>query len=218
MPNQSDVQAECEGVLTHLESHRDKFVKDISPQEVDWVIQNARVVVQSEQLATGKKSRDESMAENVKWIADHSGGAKLILWAHNGHVTHGPMPGYTPMGAYLRKMFGSEYRDFGFAFNKGSFRAVEIGRGMREWTVAPAMDGSLDHALSAVQMPVFALDLRPVPHDHPAAEWLAEPHRTRSIGAMYSEGNENSYYLNTSIRDDFDALLFVQKTTASRGN
>ncbi len=30
---------------------------------------------------------DASMTANVKWILDRSPDAKIILWAHNGHVT-----------------------------------------------------------------------------------------------------------------------------------
>ena len=31
-------------------------------------------------------SRDRSMADNVKWILDQNPNAKIVLWAHNGHV------------------------------------------------------------------------------------------------------------------------------------
>jgi erythromycin esterase len=75
------------------------------------------------------RTRDESMADNIKWIADQNPGVRIIAWAHNGHVAHGGMPSYTPMGSYLRKMFGPQYLNFGFAFNEGPFQAVEMGNG-----------------------------------------------------------------------------------------
>ena len=41
----------------------------------------------------------------------------------------------------LRDAFGKAMLNFGFAFNEGSFRAVETGKGLREFTVAPAPEG-----------------------------------------------------------------------------
>src|SRR6266568_502333 len=97
---------------------------DIDPAQQQEVIQNARVALQCMQMRTNEVSRDASMADNVKWILDHSPGAKIVLWAHNGHVSTGGYRGYEPMGAALRKMFGSQMLVFGFAFNEGSFQAI----------------------------------------------------------------------------------------------
>jgi Erythromycin esterase len=82
------------------------------------------------------------MAENVKWIADENPGARLIVWAHNGHISNTGYFGTVSMGSYLRKAFGSQLVNFGFAFNEGAFQAVEQGKGLlRSFTVEPAPDG-----------------------------------------------------------------------------
>jgi erythromycin esterase len=113
----------CKEVLKHLENNRATYLlAGANPAATDWAIQNARLVVQYMQLKTSEKSRDESMAENVKWIADHSPGAKLVLWAHNGHVSHSGYGKISSMGGYLRGMFGHDMVNFGLAFNEGSFR------------------------------------------------------------------------------------------------
>ena len=115
-------------------------------------------------------------------------------------------------------MFGNQMVVFGFAFNQGSFQAVESGKGLRNFTVAPAPTGSLDSTLAASGIPLFALDLRNAPKNGPVADWLNQPQATRSIGAVYSEDSTGSYFANSRVTDCYDAMLFVEKTTAARKN
>jgi hypothetical protein len=76
-----------QGVVRRLEDSRNSFTqKGIAGRELDWVIQNARVVLQTMQMRSNEVERDKSMAANVKWILDHNPNAKIVLWAHNGHV------------------------------------------------------------------------------------------------------------------------------------
>jgi erythromycin esterase-like protein len=206
--------AEWKEVVEHLEAPRAAYGK-ATARETDWAIQNARVVLQCMQMRAGEVTRDASMAANVKWILDHSPKAKIVLWAHNGHVnTSGT---YAPMGADLRRMFGDQMVVFGFAFNQGSFQAVGSG-GLKDHTVPPAPEGSLDATLAASGLPLFALDLRQAPKSGPVAEWLKAPHKTRSIGAMYPDGEPFALMPEQVAPENFDAILFVEKTTAARKN
>ena len=72
----------------------------------------------------GEQTRDQSMADNVQWIAAHNPGSKIVLWAHNGHIKYSNPPGFDPMGGFLHKKFGQQLVNFGFSFNEGSFRAI----------------------------------------------------------------------------------------------
>ena len=207
-------------VLAHLEDSRDKYrAKGATEREIHWAIQNARVVMQYSQMRTNEVTRDRSMADNVKWILDNNPGAKIVLWAHNGHVSTLSGGGYEPMGASLRKMFGDQMVVFGFAFNQGSFRAVEpTKKGLVDFTVPPAPTGSLDATFASAGIPLFALDLRDAPKSGPIATWLSEPHKTRSIGSMYSEDSAAQYLFDLKAPQSFDVMLFVEKTTAARKN
>jgi erythromycin esterase-like protein len=213
------IQAACQSVLDHLNAGRAGFLAaGASGKDADWAIQNARLVLQFTQLKTGGLGeRDRRMAENIEWIADQNPGAKLIIWAHNGHVGYAPYSGIEPMGSYLKKAFGSQLVNFGFAFNEGSFRAVELGKGLHEFTVGPAPAGTWDQALAATGIPIFALDLRRVPQQGPAASWFEGDHPSRSIGATFSDGTANLFWSNARQQDAFDAVLFVEKTSAARG-
>jgi erythromycin esterase-like protein len=221
-PGKSDPQAASaawRNVVLHLESARAAYEeKKASAQEIDWAIRNARVVLQCMQMKTGEVTRDRSMAENVKWILDHNPGAKIVLWAHNGHVNATSAGGWQPMGASLRDIYGESMIVFGFAFNQGSFQAVEQGKGLRDFTVSPAPDRSLDATLASASIPLLALDLRRLPQDGPVQEWFRQPQWTRSIGAVYSEEAAAAYFATMPLPKAFDAILFVEKTTAARKN
>lgn len=209
------VAADCAEIVKHLENHRTMFAEHSDLDDVEWVIQMARIVHQSMQMATGEKSRDESMADNVKWIADRSSGAKLVLWAHNGHITYEGYS-YGSMGSYLKKIFGSQIVNFGFKFNEGSFRAIGSDSRLHEFTIGPAPDSSLDHALSSTGLPIFALDVRKLPEDGPAGAWAAKPHLSRSIGAVYGGPDAPSSQVDSPVHCMFDVFLFVNKTSAAQ--
>jgi erythromycin esterase-like protein len=212
---------ECRRVVEHLEQSRAGFLQyGLDPKNVDWVIQNARIVLQYAQLESGEQSRDQSMAENVEWIADHNPGAKIVLWAHNGHIEYTNPPGFDPMGRYLRKRFGQNLVNFGFSFSEGSFRAIETGKGLHEFTVSPLPEGSLDRTLASAGIPLFALDFRQLPKEGQVARWFSEPRAMRSIGAIYSDRDAESpmFIAKQRWQDAFDVILFVEKTTAAHGN
>jgi erythromycin esterase-like protein len=211
----------CAAVVDYLSRNRNEYLKSGLPaHEVDWVIQNARLVEQYAAMQAGLRGRDESMAENIKWIADQNPGAKIVVWAHNAHVAYGAWANNAAMGSYLRKDFGPQLINFGFAFNEGSFQAVEKGKGLHSFTVAPASpaDGTLDLALAKTGIPIFAVDLRRVPTTGPVAEWFSMPHPSRSIGSMYSEENARFFWGSSHAPQDYDVLLFVEKTSAARPN
>jgi erythromycin esterase-like protein len=200
-------------IVTHMEESRAKYGEG---KEAEWAIQNARVVLQCMQMRANLVTRDASMAANIKWILDQNPKAKIVLWAHNGHVAHGGYRGYEPMGNSLRKMFGEQMVVFGFGFNEGSFRAVETGKGLREFTVPPSPVGSIDAMLASTGIPVFTLDLRQLPKDGPVSNWFREPHQARTVGAIYSEAAADNYFPQLTAPESFDVLLFVEKTAAAR--
>ena len=76
----------------------------------------------------GKKSvdqknyRDEYMAKNTGWLHNYFNEAKIVLWAHNFHVSDYRSAG--SMGHHLKTDFPGDYTTLGFLFSKGFFTAV----------------------------------------------------------------------------------------------
>ncbi|MCU1263756.1 MAG: hypothetical protein JWM21_74 [Acidobacteria bacterium] len=215
------VTATWNEVVRHLKSSREAYgKKGTAMRDIEWAIQNARVVLQCLQMRANEVSRDQSMAENIKWILDNNPGAKIVLWAHNGHVATSGDFGYDPMGASLRKMFGNQMVVFGFAFNQGSFQAREMPMppkgGLRAFTINPAPEGSLDAMLASAGLQIAVIDLRALPKEGAVANWFSEPRGTRSIGAGYGDEFAANFLVKQNTPKIYDALLFVEKTTAAR--
>lgn len=147
---------------------------------------------------------------------ERGGENEIVLWAHNGHVRTASGGGYSPMGALLREMFGTQMVVFGFAFNQGSFQAYDPGKGLRHFTVPPSLAGSLDAKFATTKIPLFALDLKAIPKTGPVARWFSQPHQTRTIGAVFSESSAAQYLMYLTASVCFDVMLFVEKTTAAR--
>ena len=205
--------AQWTDVVTHLEQQRASYrALGATDRDIGWAIQNAQVILQAIQMRLGLVSRDRSMALNVKWILDHNPNEKIVLWAHNGHVARGRMS-YRSMGEELHDMYGAQMVVLGFSFNRGSFQAIGArGGGLQNFTVASAPSGSFDALLGAPGIPLFALDLRNAP---PA---LRETRATRQIGAVFASENETNYSSRISVPAVFDAILFVENTSAARPN
>src|SRR5262249_44931914 len=118
-----------EAVLKHLEDSRERYLKKKPAAQVDWAVQNARGAdhAAGPLVATGAKGfshRDRCMADNVDWILSQApAGTKIVLWAHNGHVSRMGMGG-TSMGSHLARRHGRDYLVLGFAAHQGLYTAV----------------------------------------------------------------------------------------------
>jgi erythromycin esterase len=86
------------------------------------------------------------------------------------------------------------------------------GGTLKSFTVPPAPIGTLDATLAASEIPVFALGLRQAP------AWFKEPRASRQIGAFYPEDNPYAFLGNIVAPEAFDAILFIETTTAARKN
>lgn len=215
--------AAIDAVLARFDAHKSEYVRKTS--EGEWAVarQHASVVAQNLQwrnsASLSGNGRDRPMAENIRWILDHEGPkTKMVVWAHNGHVA--TQDGR--MGRHLREALGADMIVFGFAFNEGGFQAVEMPIGMslrvRSFTVGPAPAGSLDEVLAAAGLRVAAVDLRRLPADGAATKWFGAPRKTRSFGAQYSEQWAAAFLLDQVTPKLYDALLFIDKTSAARPN
>ena len=121
----------------------------------------------------------------------------------------------TSMGQYLRQALGPQYLVFGFAFDRGSFQAVEGGKGLHPMVVGPAKEESLDAALASAGLGLLALDLRALPASGPVAEWFHADRPARTVGALFDPDGEKRYYIVQSSPQAYDALFFVSTTSSA---
>lgn len=197
-------------VHEYLLTQNDMYKKTFDPLEVDWAIQDALVVVQAaEANMKGKRTRDESMAENLDWILDHTEDAKVVTWAHNGHVSKN-LGTYRSMGSFLSERHGNDMIVFGFAFHEGEYTAVGKN-GINVYGTSPSEPGSVEWFLKSSGIPQLVLDLREACEEDKGASWLMQELDFRSIGAMAMD----YAFSPRRITQEFDALIFFEKTTPS---
>jgi len=179
-----------------------------------WAARMAHLVTQYLLMNSGQQSRDESMAENVEWIASRNRKALVVVWAHNGHITYDG-DAYVSMGTKLRGFYGTRLFTFGFAFDQGSFNAVSESNRVASFSVGPAPPDTLDDALAQVGSDAFILDLRAVPNFGPAFQWANAEHASRNIGGQYKDEDDPSSIVSVPIVRRFDAIVFVKRTSAA---
>ncbi|TFG48527.1 MAG: hypothetical protein E4H38_06335, partial [Gemmatimonadales bacterium] len=139
------------------------------------------------------------------------------------HVSHGgdsarSFNGGAQMGAYLKQRYELEYVAFSLLTAEGEYSATRSFTDHEIIPVAafPAPEGSIEAALAAVPRPSgspgLIVDLRPVTGDRGGA-WLSEPRPVRHVGyAAYDYG----FDLQGIMPLEFDGLIFIDRTTASR--
>jgi len=190
------------------------------PNSFEAVLHHARLVQQFETMialynnaGASSLSRDKAMAENVSWIRDHAPtGAKIALWAHNGHINAIT----NLMGGYLRAKYAADYVTLGFSFGQGRFNAVASATGqLTTFNATQVPDNSLESQFLSIGKSLALLDTRQIASGGADAAPLAGPIRMRSIGSLFNPLTETAYFTTQVFPNDFDLLIFVRQATES---
>ena len=208
-------------LVAGFDANKARWIKRSSVAAWALARQEAVVVAQAEGERRGGVNgfawRDQSMAANIRWIAERlPRNERIFVWAHNGHVNLDPTG--TSMGSHLARDFGKDYLTVGFVFDHGHFQAMgqpPAPLGLTEHAVGPATDDNLAAAFHAAGLPLLALDLRTAP-EGPATDWLASPHAMREAGAVFS--TETIMTHPVALAERFHAVIFVDETTRARPN
>jgi erythromycin esterase-like protein len=160
-------------------------------------------------------SRDSLMAEMTKFLARDKE-AKVIVWAHDAHVSRKIAMAEDPgngggTGAFLERMFPGQYFVLGTSTATGTFAATTDGHitrtsPMASYPLEVPLAGSWEASLSQVSAPVFYLNTQQLGQQN-----LKRP--LRFVGYGPSSGEKD--YANFKLTEAFDALLFVRQTTAA---
>lgn len=242
------VHANLIALYQFFEGNRDEFTSATTKAEYERVLMHARILLQFDEAygtplvdeknpgASGAALRDRFMAENIsRLLKMQKQGTRMVVWAHNGHIEKvGYGEGIRSMGAHLQETYGKHYYAFGFSFYEGSFQSRDLTAGvtgalegkagaLKEFTLAAAPAGSvgwyMQQATSGRPFHDFLIDFRSAPQKGPVAEWLAAPHLMTSIGSGFSNTwKPEQYRTPTVLRDQFDGLIFIEKTTRARPN
>jgi len=212
------VIARANTLVDSLSARRDEFVDRAGAHATEWAIQNARVLAQNAAMVgttNGFNIRDASMATNVRWILEQNPGQKIVLWAHNGHVSRAGYMQMVSMGRALSDALRDQMVVFGFAAGAGTYTAIAgiETRSLRSDNelVAPVAE-SVEAYLSAAGLRNAVIDLRGASAEDAASNWAVTPRPMRSIGALATP----IQFFPCVPRDMFDVLVWQANTTASR--
>lgn len=214
---------ESENLTNTAERIFDKIEKsssDKNDNDYQWALQNARLLVQFAALKSGGQSRDESMAENVKWIVAQNPGSKIMLWAHNLHVIKekakfGYLP--IPMGHFLSQYFKERIISVGFSTEEGSYTAVsDKHNGKQILTnqniLLQSGNKTAEYTFKGATEKNFILNIRGVKEDD-KTKWLFQKTSLRSLGAI---ANDKFQFVDCTLTTSFDMIIFLYRTNASK--
>jgi erythromycin esterase len=231
------------GLLGFLTLHEMEFARITSKVAFDEVMQEARILAQFDELRNGggARARDFYMSQNIAYLmSKRPEGTKMVIWAHNSHIQSSDVAsfpasfggGVPSMGSYLRKMYGERYYGFGFTLNEGGLQSREMtaaeinspsligGPGpLKEFTLPPAPEGSVGWYFSLPSIDEFIVDLRAAPKEGPLAQFLSTPHPMTSIGTRFNPSwTPTQYMVPAVLKETFDGIIFIKKTTRARPN
>ena len=172
--------------------------------------------------------RDRCMADTARWILAQDKTRKLVLSAHNGHVSRDGLAlveGYGriesighALEADARTAKGEDLSMvvIGCAFAQGGFRAYGKN-GLSEFTLAETPEGSIERELVAAGLVNALVHVDSAPADGPVRAWLDTPRPMTGIGGSYDPAGPLSDSTRlTTLAAEYDALVFVRTTTAAQ--
>lgn len=210
-------------VMEALDSKKDTYIGLSSLS--DWTLarQHARQVEMYIEANTKDGEnysliRDLGQAQNLKWIMDHEGNdAKMIVWAHNSHVSNSSRWGIEWMGAHMKKWYGDEIKIFGFFFNQGQFKAVDEGvpsKGMYDFSVDPAPEETFEYMMANNNYSIAALDITKIPKKGVVYDWFNQERPSRNSGGGYNENDAEHFFWPYNLMEAYDVLVYIDSTTA----
>lgn len=206
-----------------LTKHHDEFTAAQSESKFQLTLRLVRLTKQVSEVAFysqigGQNYRDEYMAENTIWLNEHLSDSKIVLWAHNFHVSNDVFN--DTMGYNLEEEFGEDYASIGFLFSKGTFRAVkQVDQQFHGLVVntleADPKEGSINEVMSHAEVPVFVVNLS---HVAGHQEWNSAFGRGIEyfqMGAVYNN-RPGDYYSPFKLLY-FDDVIYFNNTSTAAG-
>lgn len=162
--------------------------------------------------------RDKAMAANVAWIQKQNPNSNIVLCAHNGHISKqdGSACPYGMMGTHLTHRLGDHYRAIGFVTYGGTYTAPARSKEKtlrRDLILSVPQEGSLEDSLKKVGHPIMLVNLHTTN--------VAEPKCFKGNVALKhigwsEESVGTSYTIQENLRASYDAVIYIENTTASQ--
>ena len=229
----SDIDRRYNELITEMILSQGRLISLSSQEAHKRGLEHLRVLVQAWR---SKKSnleqqydpqmRDYYMGENFLYTYSQlPPDTKVVLWAHNSHVSADPNAmvngGLKPLGSHLRSAFGEAYYSVCFAFSKGGFQAIsftEAGQfeGLKGFTTPPLKPGTIGGLLSRTDHSFSWINLRQeIPEE--VKSYFQDEVEIFSIGSGFNPFiPEYAYRVIKDFTSNYDGIIFIKETTRAR--
>lgn len=218
-----------------IDTRREAFRRVWSDREIDFTRQLIRSIGyieryvretfnekgQSIEPGPDSMSRDMSMGLNLLWLAEQEyPDSKIIVWAHNGHVTESYKPtsdlqNFRTVGlrgsafALIKYVLKEQAYSLGFLSSEGSFNYPNAPDFVTMETLPPPPAGSLQELCMQSGRPLFFLDFGGLPKKH----WLRQP---IAAGFMFhGKGYSNPKEMVQDWTQSYDGMLYIRRMEPS---
>jgi len=211
-------------IYDYILKNRDRFIELSSEFEYELalmashVIQNREIVYREGEYGV---MRDRLMAYYTQWWQKIFGNSsKVAIWAHNFHISVVPNENFGSMGTFLRKKRGSNYKNVGFSFEKGSLTAFLAGSNfefvspVKKQSITKNICYTTNHLLSEIEGNNNYIIFNELDGD--AEAYFAVPHKFFQCGAGFNPTYVKKYIHSYPLSKYYDVIIHFDKTTNSK--
>ena len=180
--------------------------------------QKFRAFYQTESEVSSWNVRDQHMQESLNVQQQHLNNPKTIIWAHSSHLgnaraTDMATYGQLNVGQLIRQQYTNQVFSIGMLTYAGYVVASDNwGAPAKVNVLLPAHPESNAALFHQWGVPRFLLFLQ---QPYPVTQWLNVSRLQRHVGVVYMPEDEmDAHYSHTHLADQFDAILFIDDTTA----
>lgn len=206
---------ECLEVMRDIVLNEGQYQLVVGEEMYKKSLLNIKLIIQ--QIKSFKdginNQRDYFMAQNILYLLTlEKPDAKVIVWAHNGHIAKGS----GRMGSYLTNILSINYYAIGFEFYSGSFQTRNIDKKntSKDWDVMTVEDPpieSLPWYLNKTGKDKFFIDFRNTGVEKTNDFYYQ--YGAHLIGSMFSIKYPVVYPI---FLTNFDGMIYIKHSTASK--
>ncbi|WP_027386244.1 erythromycin esterase family protein [Chryseobacterium gregarium] len=161
-------------------------------------------------------TRDQYMSDNIQFYSQHHPDDKILVWAHNAHISNLTSDHSKTMGAWLKDYFKESYVPIAFTSAWGSYTAAQDYT-QKVWKSFPfekAYRGTYSYVLEKAKSSLYFLPLNTPALQQKNASWLNVAMKQLDITYIQS-GDGDDYKYDGVLSKTFDGIIFCKNTTAS---
>lgn len=225
-------------LLSYLYINKSSFTINSSEEKYLNVLSDLKKIIQGVEAGDDKLEkrvdynvRDEYMAQTVLEELQKEGpNAKMMLWAHNGHINKDPDSyanrGIKPLGSVLKRYLGdTKYYAIGFSTYEGTFRARNIiEKDDGEYTylkpesfkIYPREEeDNLDWHFVRSKKDLFFIDFKLYPNYNAIDSFMNKKLIIHTAGSNWTFGLTHSPIMSVIPSKYYDGMIFIKKTSSS---